>query len=1242
MHIKQINIQGFKSYKDQTTFDPFSPKHNVIVGRNGSGKSNFFWAIRFVLSDAYGNMTREERQSLLHEGTGPATISAYVEVIFDNTDGRFPTGKDEVVLRRTIGLKKDEYSLDKKSVTKTDVLNLLESAGFSRSNPYYIVPQGRITALTNAKDNERLQLLKEVAGTRIYENRRQESIKIMEETDAKRAKIDELLEYIEQRLNELEGEKEELKQYHELDKERRCLEYTIYHREQSEVNENLERLEEQRRLDIDGNNQLQNQFSVREKAILEVEKELRSTEQRLLALKRERDEINEDKDDYIKALAALEMVVKDLEDQRVQTSENRGKLEGDLADLDRLIGGKEAELAALMPEYNAAAEEERGLLERKSSLQNERSNLLDKQGRGRQFRTRAERDTFLNNEISSLEENITANQGQITALETEVANCQRQLEAARTATETIGRNLEQLKERQDTNSGEIETSRLQRSRLDERRKELWREEQKFSASVETAKEEFAKAERVLMSSIDRNVSSAIQAIKRITARQNIQGVYGPLYELFEVEDRYSAAVEVIGGGSLFHIVVDTDDTAAKLLEILNRDRSGRVTFMPLNRLKAKQPTYPNANDAVPMVQKLQFDVLYTKAFMQVFGKAIICPSLEIAAQYARQDGLNAVTLDGDRADRKGSLTGGYIDAKKSKLDAIKTMKRWELRLRDDSESLQTARNELREIEQEVSRVRDRLSTSEAKKAELKNEKEQLMMERRQRAKEVQELADLISKKERSIVNINASVRTAQDQLDALRAEVRTPLQRTLNATEQARLETVTAELEDCNRQLSEATPKRAKLESRKNIITIELNSNLRRNRENVLQLLENAGASESIEGSLAANVDRQLAPRQEELRELAERVQTVTNKLQDLENEIDDLEATARDQSTSLERTRAELMDSSRNLERQQRNLERYLQKKSLLLKRKEECTRNIRDLGVLPEEALRDDAEWSNLSSKQLLNRLHRANEQLKKFGHVNKKAFEQYNNFTKQRDGLNTRKKELDESAKAIEDLIKVLDQRKDEAIERTFKQVALYFAEVWRKLVPTGRGQLVMISKAAKNAEGEEEEEEPEELESQASSSRLRTSSIDRYSGVGISVSFNSSRTQSQFEEGSLFSAESVPGGDGDSQGLKRMNQLSGGQKSLVALALIFAIQMCDPAPFYLFDEIDAALDAQYRTAVANMVHELSEKAQFITTTFRPELLMHADKFYGVTFTNKVSKIQAITKDDATQFVEQEQPQ
>lgn len=173
--------------------------------------------------------------------------------------------------------------------------------------------------------------------------------------------------------------------------------------------------------------------------------------------------------------------------------------------------------------------------------------------------------------------------------------------------------------------------------------------------------------------------------------------------------------------------------------------------------------------------------------------------------------------------------------------------------------------------------------------------------------------------------------------------------------------------------------------------------------------------------------------------------------------------------------------------------------------------------------------------------------------------------------------------------------------EAIQFTFRQVSKYFTEVFKKLVPAGKAKLLM--KTVDNEEGREVG--PEDTNS------------DNFTGICIKISFT----------------------DTDSE-MREMNQLSGGQKSLVALALIFAIQKCDPAPFYLFDEIDQALDAQHRKAVADMIHELSGEAQFITTTFRPELLEHANKFYGVKFRNKVSHVECVTREEASDFVEDDQ--
>lgn len=231
-----------------------------------------------------------------------------------------------------------------------------------------------------------------------------------------------------------------------------------------------------------------------------------------------------------------------------------------------------------------------------------------------------------------------------------------------------------------------------------------------------------------------------------------------------------------------------------------------------------------------------------------------------------------------------------------------------------------------------------------------------------------------------------------------------------------------------------------------------------------------------------------------------------------------------------------------------------------------------------------------------------------LKKYSNINKKAFEQYNNFTRQRDNLNDRRAELDASQTSIEELIEVLDQRKDEAIERTFKQVSREFANVFERLVPAGRGRLVIQRRSDRAARAEDEDDEDEDAAAAA------REGVENYTGVGIAVSFNSKHDEQQ-----------------------RIQQLSGGQKSLCALALVFAIQQCDPAPFYLFDEIDANLDAQYRTAVAQLLEDISRNGQFICTTFRPEMVQVAEKCYGVAYSNKTSSIDVVDREEALKFVD-----
>lgn len=281
---------------------------------------------------------------------------------------------------------------------------------------------------------------------------------------------------------------------------------------------------------------------------------------------------------------------------------------------------------------------------------------------------------------------------------------------------------------------------------------------------------------------------------------------------------------------------------------------------------------------------------------------------------------------------------------------------------------------------------------------------------------------------------------------------------------------------------------------------------------------------------------------------------------------------------------------------------------------KRENYMRKIQELGSLPPP--RELVQYKNQTISELEKALEKVNKKLKKYSHVNKKAFDQYVNFNDQRENLLQRKEELDKGAEKVKELVESLDRKKDEAINRTFRGVSKHFAEVFKELVPLGEGELIMRT-SLDDATAKEDGDTDSEIEDGASASPKENSpDVSLYRGVGIKVRFS--------KVGENFI----------------MSQLSGGQKALVALALIFAIQRCDPAPFYIFDELDQALDSTYRQAVANVISRQATSSenptQFIVSTFRPELVAISKNCYGISHQNKVSSIHPMGKNDALRFI------
>ncbi len=314
--------------------------------------------------------------------------------------------KDEIFLRRVIGAKKDQYFLNKKVVPRSEVVNLLESAGFSNSNPYYIVKQGKINQMATAPDAHRLKLLREVAGTRVYDERKEESMNILRETEGKLEKITEFLQTIEDRLKTLEEEKEELKEYQKWDKARRTLEYIIHETELKETRKALDDLDNQRKSSGDKQKQFNIEVQKAQEKIKGFQKSLKDAKKEVAAAKDDKSLLNHEQQSLLREKTKLDLTIVDLTDEVQGDNKSKERAEHELERLKATIQEKENELNEVRPKYDAMKRKEEECSRELSLKEQKRKELYAKQGRHSQFSSREDRDKWIQNELKSLSKQI--------------------------------------------------------------------------------------------------------------------------------------------------------------------------------------------------------------------------------------------------------------------------------------------------------------------------------------------------------------------------------------------------------------------------------------------------------------------------------------------------------------------------------------------------------------------------------------------------------------------------------------------------------------------------------------------------------------------------------------------------------------------------------------------------------------------------------------------------------------------
>jgi structural maintenance of chromosome 3 (chondroitin sulfate proteoglycan 6) len=1180
MHIKNIIISGFRSYRDQAFQEELSPKHNVVVGRNGSGKSNFFAAIQFVLSEKFANLRADERKDLFHAGAGRPALAVFVEIVFDNSDGRIviPGRPDEteVRIRRTIGLKQDEFRVNDRRFTASEIRQLLESAGFSSSNPYYIVEQGKIVSLANMNEVDRYQLIKDVAGTKVYESRRSESEQILEESQGKLLKIDEAVKQLDDRLNVLEAETTELRSFQETDRKRKAIEFCVYNSELSTAKEELERLDKEwNSKPLDNQNEtlaIEVSLKAEEQKITSLDKRAQQVEVERKRLEKERSELVSRRallalkaDDATNSATGQE---KEKSELRIQEKEMRKGFHDTKRDLDQK--------QKLVSDTTKKANESQSAL---YSLEGQLEVLQAKRGRKNQFKSKAERDAWIRGEIIHNKEVMDSNAKEISRLESEERRINTELQERKEETKYNSKSVAEAEVSLNNNEGSRSKLLAERDKLTSERRKLWAAVQekeqsvrRLTDAVENCSKQFEKSCRL---DIRQGVASVLECLDEIGDKRLKSAVHGQIIDLIGVEDGFERAVDVTGGNALFNVVVDSFDVSTKLLDHMNkRKKPGRVTFFPLDTCKSVAKDIPTTSTYSGLLSHIKYDKKFSSAMAELFGKTAVAQSLEAASLVVKELDVDAVTRDGDQFSRKGGITGGFIEKRTTRLSAHNQLADAKRKLHGEREQLAALCQNVAQVEQSVTDLLQRIEVSSSQDSVTRANVEGARFDARSIEDRCHRLSQLQQQNARARDVMQKTNENLRRTNAALGEELTTDFKGLLSAEEERKLEQLQQVVSTSRGEAASVQSRLVQLSTEQELLRGQLHYF-----ESNLALIEDRLASL---GSAKSDplLLREVATLDEEIRIVDDRI-----SLMEQGGERDAVER--KKLEDKLVTLRAQLVAASKVQQEEKDIIERSHNQRTLLIRRKDDASSKIRKLGIIPQEIDR----YAAYSIGKLMHLLRGVQEEMKKFAHVNKKAVDQYSALVETRNELTQQKQGLQQELKSILDLMQHLDERKDEAIQRTYKQVQFNFEKVFEELV---------------QAEGAS-------AELQLVRNTDRTAA-DPYSAIRVKVTF------------------------GVGTAVSELNQLSGGQKSLVALALIFAIQRCDPAPFYLFDEIDAALDAEYRTAVANVIRKQSESCQFITATFKMEMLEAADSILGIFFHNKVSRIQPISRDEGQRLLKQ----
>ncbi|KAL0237219.1 hypothetical protein PCE1_000616 [Barthelona sp. PCE] len=1195
MHIKRIILRGFRSYKDETIVGDFSPAINSIVGFNGSGKSNVILALRFLFGEDYRRISQERRKVLIYDTSGHRQLSCSVAVIIDNTDRSFLLDEDEVELKRVLGIKKDEYFINGSRKNYSEISQLLTSSGFMSSNPFYIIKQNSITEIANYRPKEKLHLIETISGTKTYLDRRKVSLKKLQEERNRIQRIDGILDRFKEKLKHLEQEEAVYKEWKMLDLKVKTYETIKIERLLLSFSRETEELEEKKASFLEKSSglfesidDLHAKIGMVEDGRAEIKFKIANYEneqdfffKRVLALTEEK--------------ASLSLKIKDLEttlriqNERVRHDSSEEKqLTSEQRRLKRLIEKSNSVMESLnhqLNEVNSRISERKAVL----SVLEDRMYLL-------QFATVEERVTFVENQITEL--TATMDDLGVDALKAVLAEC------TEAVTELTRQMSDMEVKEKELNSSIIDLrmelrlmESTQESTQDYQR--LKTERLQLQSELAGPKQKLKELRANLLRTAPGNVQRGVEYVmSRVESESGFDNVIGPVYSLLNCSVEFMTSVSMVAGTQLFSIVCKSLDGLEPLLDEIAAKRGMRVTFIPLSELSPpRKVIHDDPEEAVSLMDFVECE--YPILLRHLFGKVLLVDDMRRGVDIGRELRCDIVSLEGDRAFSTGEIRGGhaYRISRMQHAAAIQevhdSVSDIETRLEEIGRKLSSARVSHENHINRVAKKRKALHVAQSELLELRDgirqvqeqlsEKTHASFAHEQRVYQAEEEHKKLEMK----IELFRNADVENVDLDSQHVHVRT-MQSDIDALmiERSVLsDDIVSKRIGINSLIAEMS------------VVEQLLSDLEQRKSN------NAGWSQ---GSMSLGHDTQYV-QESVITELKEQLSHITEYLveieaqnSDLTNKLDELHAENQRMLVEYDGYKAHELSLRQRTTDDSGELDSVLYRIALLKSQIRDNELRLRQIG----QATIDVDIDPTISNEELDNHLRRAQNAVKEFemSGVSKTAIGKYDSFVEENRRLQERKEMLERDFDRLEELIDHLDGQRGTRIISAINKVSEQFKQLFLQLEPRGTAECIMYMQ-----DGEEINVD-DDVEIDAS----------EIMGFDVQVTYGLGR--------------------------QNLSTLSGGQKTVLSLALILSMHSVNTVPFFCLDEVDANLDSLYRSAVANLIESLADGGpQFFITSFRDELIEVCDFHFIVEYDEelKVSIAKKGNKTDALAIVQAELP-